>query len=114
MGNEADIHTIHFEGQVPTLRNFRQLGEVSPVLPATMQTLDFSANSQNSGRFLFFCHSEKHLYDGMAGFMNVTGNLNQEPNQNNDIRTIYIAAQEVLWDYVIQLVKTDQKIILFV
>ena len=61
MGNEIDLHTAHFHGKTVLYKNRRT--DVIELLPASMATLDMTAD--NPGTWMFHCHVSDHLTAGM-------------------------------------------------
>jgi FtsP/CotA-like multicopper oxidase with cupredoxin domain len=63
MGNEKDLHTLHWHGktaQVPGRRT-----DVVELLPGSMVTADMRAD--NPGTWMIHCHVADHFYAGMYG-----------------------------------------------
>nr|XP_015196687.1 PREDICTED: hephaestin-like protein 1 [Lepisosteus oculatus] len=64
MGNEVDIHTVHFHAQsfiYKTERSHR--GDVYDLFPGTFQTVELLAD--NPGTWLLHCHVINHIHAGM-------------------------------------------------
>jgi manganese oxidase len=68
LGSETDQHTAHWHG----LRVADETGrhtDVIELLPASMRTADMLA--ENPGDWLFHCHVEEHMAEGMFARMSV-------------------------------------------
>lgn len=61
MGNEKDLHTPHWHGQTVEYANHHT--DVIELLPASMVTVDMTAN--NPGTWLFHCQVTDHMEAGM-------------------------------------------------
>jgi len=65
LGENEDIHTVHFHGHTYTYRNGRtHAGDVMEVFPGTYETVEMFAS--NPGTWLFHCHVGQHMADGMV------------------------------------------------
>lgn len=62
MGDEVDLHTAHWHGE--TVRDGNRYTDVVELLPASMVSVDMTAN--NVGSWLFHCQVAEHLENGMA------------------------------------------------
>lgn len=66
LGENEDIHTVHFHGQTYSYRTGQtHEGDVVEVFPGTYETVEMFAN--NRGTWLFHCHVGAHTRDGMIG-----------------------------------------------
>uniref|UniRef100_A0A663LLI7 ferroxidase n=1 Tax=Athene cunicularia TaxID=194338 RepID=A0A663LLI7_ATHCN len=61
MGNEVDIHTVHFHAQTFIFKDHR--GDVYDLFPGTFQTVELTA--ENPGTWLLHCHVADHIHAGM-------------------------------------------------
>uniref|UniRef100_A0A8C8AKI2 ferroxidase n=1 Tax=Otus sunia TaxID=257818 RepID=A0A8C8AKI2_9STRI len=61
MGNEVDIHTVHFHAQTFIFKDHR--GDVYDLFPGTFQTVELIA--ENPGTWLLHCHVADHIHAGM-------------------------------------------------
>ncbi|KAG8441595.1 hypothetical protein GDO86_010687 [Hymenochirus boettgeri] len=99
MGNEVDIHSAYFHGQVLTYQTYRV--DTISLFPATMAEGHMVA--RNSGKWLLTCQVNDHLTGGMQAIYEVkscsTHNENQRRLRENQIRHYYIAAEEIVWNY---------------
>lgn len=65
LGENEDIHTVHFHGQTYTYRTDQtHEGDVIEVFPGTYETVEMFAN--NPGTWLIHCHVGQHVRDGMV------------------------------------------------
>lgn len=65
LGENEDIHTVHFHGHTYTYRTGQtHEGDVIEVFPGTYETVEMFAN--NPGTWLFHCHVGEHMRDGMV------------------------------------------------
>jgi manganese oxidase len=67
MGNERDVHTPHWHGEV--LTDGRQTFDVMQVFPATTGSADMLAD--NPGTWMFQCHVSDHMEGGMMTFFTI-------------------------------------------
>ncbi|XP_029028871.1 ferroxidase HEPHL1-like [Betta splendens] len=64
MGNEVDMHTVHFHAETFTYRTDRvHRADVFDLFPGTFQTLEMVAG--NPGTWLLHCHVTDHIHAGM-------------------------------------------------
>ncbi|XP_039223835.1 ferroxidase HEPHL1-like [Crotalus tigris] len=64
MGNELDIHTVHFHGETFIFKmNHHHRGDVYDLIPTTFQTIELVAF--NPGTWLLHCHVHNHIQAGM-------------------------------------------------
>ncbi|XP_061484804.1 ferroxidase HEPHL1 isoform X2 [Rhineura floridana] len=64
MGNEIDIHTVHFHGESFLFKmDHEHRGDVYDLFPATFQTVELVAF--NPGTWLLHCHVHCHIHNGM-------------------------------------------------
>ncbi|KAF4075782.1 hypothetical protein AMELA_G00222750 [Ameiurus melas] len=98
IGNGIDLHSIHFYGH--TLLNQGHRTDVLSVFPATTVTAEMVP--MTTGKWLFRCLVDDHIHAGMEGFYEVSSCGNDaaptmEPEGH--VRSFYIAAEEILWEY---------------
>ncbi len=62
LGNEVDIHTVHWHGQ--TILDHGRRTDVIEILPASMISVDMQPRSP--GDWLFHCHVNDHMIAGMS------------------------------------------------
>ncbi|XP_072897676.1 ceruloplasmin [Hemitrygon akajei] len=97
MGNEVDIHSAYFHGQM--LDNAHHHTDTISLFPATFVTAVMVAN--NPGKWLLSCQVNDHIEAGMQALFEV---LDYEKKAKKDTskgkeRKYYIAAEEIIWDY---------------
>ncbi|KAM3869287.1 ferroxidase HEPHL1-like [Diretmus argenteus] len=64
MGNEVDMHTVHFHAETFTYKTDRvHRADVFDLFPGTFQTVEMRAG--NPGTWLLHCHVTEHIHDGM-------------------------------------------------
>ncbi|XP_042894912.1 hephaestin-like protein isoform X2 [Parasteatoda tepidariorum] len=98
MGNEVDVHSISFEGQVFTINGMTT--EIISVFPAKFVTSLMIASRE--GTFPFRCEVGLHGLAGMESVFSISRCPHSRPvvtNLNGVTRNYYIAAEEVEWNY---------------
>uniref|UniRef100_A0A8B9PR09 Hephaestin n=1 Tax=Apteryx owenii TaxID=8824 RepID=A0A8B9PR09_APTOW len=97
MGNEIDVHTAYFHGEMLIIRGHRT--DVASLFPATFVTADMIPS--NPGRWLLSCQVNDHIQAGMGALYEVRPCSRQAPRSTlkGRVRKYYIAAKEVQWDY---------------
>ncbi|KAM4772613.1 ceruloplasmin [Rhinophrynus dorsalis] len=99
MGNEVDIHSAYFHGQVLTFQNYRV--DTISLFPATM--VQGIMKTKNPGKWLLSCQVNDHLEGGMQAIYevkNCTGKVKKSyRSQGSRERQYFIAAEEVIWNY---------------
>jgi manganese oxidase len=68
LGSENDLHTAHWHG-LRVLDEGRRRTDVVELLPGSMRVADMVAD--NPGEWLFHCHVEEHMANGMCARVNV-------------------------------------------
>ncbi|XP_060090916.1 ferroxidase HEPHL1 [Heteronotia binoei] len=64
MGNEIDLHTVHFHGETFLFKTEHEhRGDVYDLFPGTFQTVELFAF--NPGTWLLHCHVHDHVHAGM-------------------------------------------------
>nr|XP_046267166.1 ferroxidase HEPHL1 isoform X2 [Scatophagus argus] len=64
MGNEVDMHTVHFHAETFTYKTDRvHRADVFDLFPGTFQTVEMTAG--NPGTWLLHCHVTDHIHAGM-------------------------------------------------
>uniref|UniRef100_A0A8C9FEY4 ferroxidase n=1 Tax=Pavo cristatus TaxID=9049 RepID=A0A8C9FEY4_PAVCR len=64
MGNEVDVHTVHFHAQTFIFKTDKDhRGDVYDLFPGTFQTVEVVA--ENPGTWLLHCHVADHIHAGM-------------------------------------------------
>ncbi|XP_010820345.1 hephaestin isoform X4 [Bos indicus] len=97
MGNEVDVHTVFFHGQMLTIRGHRT--DVAHIFPATFVSAEMVP--QEPGTWLISCQVNSHLQDGMQALYKVKS-CSMAPPMNlltGKVRQYFIEAHEIQWDY---------------
>ncbi|KAJ1057930.1 hypothetical protein K5549_014455 [Capra hircus] len=97
MGNEVDVHTVFFHGQMLTIRGHRT--DVAHIFPATFVSAEMVP--QEPGTWLISCQVNSHLQDGMQALYKVKS-CSMAPPVNlltGKVRQYFIEAHEIQWDY---------------
>ncbi|XP_019388111.1 PREDICTED: ceruloplasmin [Crocodylus porosus] len=97
MGNEADIHSAYFHGQILTEKN-HHIDSVS-LFPATF--VDALMIPKNPGEWMLSCQVNDHIEGGMQAIFEVKDckKPTSDQNESTNIRHYYIAAEEIIWNY---------------
>ncbi|KAL4630784.1 ceruloplasmin [Arapaima gigas] len=97
MGNEADVHSAFFHGQILTDR--RHHVDTVSLFPASFVNAEMEP--ANPGRWLLSCQVNDHLGGGMEAFFDVKKCFPEvhKPRPHGTVRQYYIAAEEVIWDF---------------
>ncbi|KAM8875479.1 ceruloplasmin [Spinachia spinachia] len=97
LGNEVDMHSVHFHGQILTSQNHHT--DTVSLFPGSSVTAEMEAD--NPGHWLLTCTVNDHLMAGMQAtfeikkcFPNV-----HKPRPHGELRPFFIAAEEEVWDY---------------
>ncbi|XP_014372908.1 hephaestin-like protein 1 [Alligator sinensis] len=78
MGNEIDIHTVHFHAQSFIFKTDKDhRADVYDLYPGTFQTIELVAD--NPGTWLLHCHVADHIHAGME----TTYTINESDNQGS-------------------------------
>ncbi|XP_034034252.1 ferroxidase HEPHL1 isoform X1 [Thalassophryne amazonica] len=97
MGNEVDIHSAFFHGNTLLDRGHRT--DILSLFPATFATAEMVPKTR--GKWLLSCQVNDHLQAGMQAFYEVKscGNDSSPTMTAGVVRSYYLAAEKVLWDY---------------
>ncbi|XP_028650392.1 ceruloplasmin [Erpetoichthys calabaricus] len=97
MGNEVDVHSAFFHGQILTDRNHHV--DTISLFPATFVSAKMVP--RNPGKWLLSCQVNDHVEAGMQAYFQVNQCFPpwQQAKINGVERRYFIAAEEVLWDY---------------
>ncbi|OCT80945.1 ceruloplasmin isoform X1 [Xenopus laevis] len=100
MGNEVDIHSAYFHGQVLTSQTYRV--DTLNLFPATM--IEGHMVTKNPGKWLLTCQVNDHLAGGMQAIYEIRSCPAESQQQQSYSwrgreRHYYIAAEEVIWNY---------------
>uniref|UniRef100_A0A667XP72 ferroxidase n=1 Tax=Myripristis murdjan TaxID=586833 RepID=A0A667XP72_9TELE len=97
MGNEVDLHSVHFHGQILTSEK-RHTDTIS-LFPGTSAAAEMVAD--NPGHWLLSCSVNDHLMAGMQALFEIKKcfpNVHK-PRPHGELRQFFIAAEEEVWDY---------------
>ncbi|XP_028443548.1 ceruloplasmin-like [Perca flavescens] len=97
LGNEVDIHSVHFNGQILTLQNHHT--DTVSLFPASSTTAEMMAD--NPGNWLLTCNVNDHFMAGMQAIFEIKKcfpNVHK-PRPHGELRPFFIAAEEEVWDY---------------
>uniref|UniRef100_A0A2K5CXC2 Ceruloplasmin n=1 Tax=Aotus nancymaae TaxID=37293 RepID=A0A2K5CXC2_AOTNA len=97
MGNEVDVHTAFFHGQMLTTRGHRT--DVAHIFPATFVTAEMVP--WEPGTWLVSCQVNSHFRDGMQALYNIKSCSTTPPVDllTGKVRQYFIEAHEIQWDY---------------
>uniref|UniRef100_A0A8C6WLD8 ferroxidase n=1 Tax=Neogobius melanostomus TaxID=47308 RepID=A0A8C6WLD8_9GOBI len=97
MGNEQDIHSVFFYGNTVLDRGHRT--DVLSLFPATFRAAEMVPKAR--GKWLLACQVNDHLQAGMQGVYEVKscGSDVSPTSISGLVRTHYLAAEKVLWNY---------------
>ncbi|XP_066455265.1 ceruloplasmin [Eleutherodactylus coqui] len=96
MGNEVDIHSAYFHGQVLTQQRYRV--DTISLFPATMT--QGIMETRNPGKWLLSCQVNDHLEGGMQAIFEVKNCTKSYRHQwRSNVRHYFIAAEEIIWNY---------------
>nr|XP_039331519.1 hephaestin isoform X5 [Saimiri boliviensis boliviensis] len=97
MGNEVDVHTAFFHGQMLTTRGHRT--DVAHIFPATFVTAEMVP--WEPGTWLVSCQVNSHFRDGMQALYKVKSCSATPPVDllTGKVRQYFIEAHEIQWDY---------------
>ncbi len=69
LGNEMDMHTPHWHGEVVLNRETNTYTDVMELLPGSMKTVDMLA--YNPGQWMYHCHVADHMLGGMTAMYTI-------------------------------------------
>ncbi|KAM9600289.1 hephaestin isoform 2-T4 [Morphnus guianensis] len=98
LGSEADVHGAVFQGNTLQVNGMRR--DSTNLFPHTFATAFMQPD--NSGIFEIYCQTSNHYQAGMREryFVSKCGKRDPAPAlQYKGVRTYYIVAEEVVWDY---------------
>ncbi|XP_039180539.1 hephaestin-like isoform X3 [Crotalus tigris] len=98
LGSETDIHGVVFQGNTILMNGMRR--DTTSLFPHTFATALMQPDNQ--GTFGVYCQTSNHYQNGMRGSYSVRqcGEKAYFPDQQyGTVRTFYIMAEEVEWDY---------------
>uniref|UniRef100_A0A1A8FV06 Hephaestin n=1 Tax=Nothobranchius korthausae TaxID=1143690 RepID=A0A1A8FV06_9TELE len=97
LGNEVDMHSVHFHGQILTSLNHHM--DIISLFPASSTTAEMVAD--NPGHWLLTCDVNDHLMAGMQALFEIKKcfpNVHK-PRPYGELRQYFIGAVEEVWDY---------------
>ncbi|KAM4629444.1 ceruloplasmin isoform 2-T2 [Polymixia lowei] len=97
LGNEVDIHSVHFHGQILTIQKHHT--DTVSLFPASTATVEMVAD--NPGHWLLSCTVNDHLTAGMQALFEIKKcfpNVHKA-RPHGELRQFFIAAEEEVWDY---------------
>uniref|UniRef100_A0A3Q3VX61 ferroxidase n=1 Tax=Mola mola TaxID=94237 RepID=A0A3Q3VX61_MOLML len=97
LGNEVDMHSVHFHGQILTTQNHHT--DTVSLFPASSTTVEMVAD--NPGHWLLTCTVNDHLTAGMQAIFEIKKCFSNvhKPRPHGELRQFFIAAEEEVWDY---------------
>ncbi|XP_065702341.1 hephaestin [Patagioenas fasciata] len=98
LGSEADVHGAVFQGNTLQINGMRR--DSTNLFPHTFATAFMQPD--NSGTFEIYCQTSNHYQAGMRERYSVSKCGKRDPApapQYKGVRTYYIVAEEVEWDY---------------
>ncbi|XP_076133763.1 ceruloplasmin isoform X2 [Alosa pseudoharengus] len=97
MGNEMDVHSIHFHGQV--LTHLGHHVDTISLFPASFVNVIMEAD--NPGQWLMGNEVNDYGKEGMQAIFEIKKCFPEvhKPRPHGDTRQYYIAAEESIWDY---------------
>ncbi|XP_009953857.1 PREDICTED: hephaestin-like protein 1, partial [Leptosomus discolor] len=80
MGDEVDIHTVHFHAQTFIFKTDKDhRGDVYDLFPGTFQTVELMA--ENPGTWLLHCHVADHIHAGMETTYTINKSAWEAPSE---------------------------------
>ncbi|XP_044077458.1 ferroxidase HEPHL1 [Siniperca chuatsi] len=90
MGNEVDMHTVHFHAETFTYKTDRvHRADVFDLFPGTFQTVEMVAG--NPGTWLLHCHVTDHIHAGMETTFTIKENSSHAPGIEGSIKTLLLS-----------------------
>lgn len=90
MGNEVDMHTVHFHAETFTYKTDRvHRADVFDLFPGTFQTVEMVAG--NPGTWLLHCHVTDHIHAGMETTFTIKEHSSHAPGTESSIKTLLIS-----------------------
>uniref|UniRef100_A0A8C3IIM7 ferroxidase n=1 Tax=Chrysemys picta bellii TaxID=8478 RepID=A0A8C3IIM7_CHRPI len=88
MGNEIDIHTVHFHAETFIFKTDNDhRADVYDLFPGTFQTIELIAD--NPGTWLLHCHVADHIHAGMETTFTISKSDNKVPLEGGVTTTAY-------------------------
>ncbi|KAG8580850.1 hypothetical protein GDO81_007442 [Engystomops pustulosus] len=95
VGNEVDIHSAYFHGQV--LTHQYNIVDTLNLFPATM--IQATMSPWNPGEWLLSCQVNDHFEGGMQAIYDVENCTGHKTGFMSSVRHYYMAAEEIIWNY---------------
>ncbi|KAM4545939.1 ferroxidase HEPHL1 isoform 2-T2 [Odontesthes bonariensis] len=91
MGNEVDMHTVHFHAETFTYKTDRvHRADVFDLFPGTFQTVEMVAG--NPGTWLLHCHVTDHIHAGMETTFTIEERMSSHaPGSEVCIKTLLLS-----------------------
>ncbi|KAK5858516.1 hypothetical protein PBY51_002649 [Eleginops maclovinus] len=90
MGNEVDMHTVHFHAETFTYKTDRaHRADVFDLFPGTFQTVEMVAG--NPGTWLLHCHVTDHIHAGMETTFTIKENTSHAIGTEGSLRTLLLS-----------------------
>ncbi|XP_008290705.1 hephaestin-like protein 1 isoform X2 [Stegastes partitus] len=90
MGNEVDMHTVHFHAETFTYKTDRiHRADVFDLFPGTFQTVEMVAG--NPGTWLLHCHVTDHIHAGMETTFTIKDKASTAAGMEGSIKTLLLS-----------------------
>nr|XP_033500237.1 hephaestin-like protein 1 isoform X1 [Epinephelus lanceolatus] len=90
MGNEVDMHTVHFHAETFTYKTDRvHRADVFDLFPGTFQTVEMVAG--NPGTWLLHCHVTDHIHAGMETTFTIEEKSSHASGTEGSIKTLLVS-----------------------
>lgn len=95
MGNEVDIHTVHFHAETFTYKMAQShRADVYDLFPGTFQAIEMVAG--NTGTWLLHCHVADHIHAGMETTFTITQRADENTNDTPILRENHCLLMSIL------------------
>ncbi|XP_030009984.1 hephaestin-like protein 1 isoform X3 [Sphaeramia orbicularis] len=89
MGNEVDMHTVHFHAETFTYKTDRvHRADVFDLFPGTFQTVEMVAG--NPGTWLLHCHVTDHIHAGMETTFTIEDSTSRASGTSSSMQTLLL------------------------
>nr|XP_020454110.1 hephaestin-like protein 1 isoform X2 [Monopterus albus] len=96
MGNEVDIHTVHFHAETFIYKmDHVHRADVFDLFPGTFQTVEMVAG--NPGTWLLHCHLTAHIYSGMETTFTINVPENSSHGTEGSIKMLVLSLALGRW-----------------
>ncbi|XP_068600136.1 ferroxidase HEPHL1-like [Brachionichthys hirsutus] len=90
MGNEVDMHTVHFHAETFTYKTDRvHRADVFDLFPGTFQTVEMVAG--NPGTWFLHCHVTDHIHAGMETIFTIQPASKAPPGTEGSIKLLLLS-----------------------